>query len=241
MAIPKSVGFPAMAFAAVALLVPSPVFAQAPVRVGGDIKPPVRTEYVAPVYPPIAVQARVEGVVILELLIGTDGSVRQSRVLRQNALLDGAAVEAVKKWKYTPTLLNGVPTEVLTTVTVTFNLSRSTQPVVTVEATINKDGTVQDPRVVSIPPAEIAQPLRQVVATPVDPHVIVVPSGYAVVDVTIGQDGAVREVKLIKGDEKLAAAALDAVRQWRYPPTLLNGVPIEVKMTVLVPIKAPGQ
>ena len=222
MAIPKSVGFPAMAFAAVALLVPSPVFAQAPVRVGGDIKPPVRTEYVAPVYPLIAQQARVEGVVILELLIGTDGSVRQARLLRQSALLDGAAVEAAKKWRYTPTLLNGTPTEVLTTVTVTFNLSRSMQPAVIVDA------------------AEMVQPPALPVSAPADPKVIVVPAGYAIVDVTVGKDGTVREAKLIKGDEKLAAAALDAVRQWRYPPTLLNGVPIEVKMTVLVPIKAPG-
>jgi protein TonB len=56
--------------------------------------------------------------------------------------------------------------------------------------------------------------------------------------VTIAKDGTVRQVTLIKGDATLAAPALEAVRRWRYPPTLLNGAPIEVVMTVLVPIRS---
>jgi TonB family protein len=241
MAIPKSVGFPAMLLAAVAVVSPSSVFAQAPVRVGGDIKPPVRTEYVAPVYPPIAQQAKIQGTVVLEIVIGPTGAVTEARSLRQNPLLDAAAVDAVRKWKYTPTLLNGAAVPVIMTVTLNFDLGKDRQSPVIIEATINKDGSVRDTRVINIPPAEIAQPLRQVVAAPADPQVIVVPAGYAIVDVTVGKDGMVREAKLIKGDEKLAAAALDAVRLWRYQPTLLNGVPIEVKMTVLVPIKSSGR
>jgi protein TonB len=66
--------------------------------------------------------AKVQGMVIIEATIARDGSVKDARVLRPVALLDTAALEAVKQWKYTPTLLNGSPVEVLMTVTVNFQL-----------------------------------------------------------------------------------------------------------------------
>jgi len=62
--------------------------------------------------------ARVQGIVIVEATIGVDGRVQDARVLRSIPLLDAAAVEAVKQWEYTPTLLNGVPVPVIMTVTV---------------------------------------------------------------------------------------------------------------------------
>ena len=92
-------------------------------RVGGAIKPPVKTKDVRPQYPPIAQSARVQGVVIIEATIGPGGSVQDARVLRSIPLLDGAALEAVKQWEFTPTLLNGVPVPVIMTVTVQFTLS----------------------------------------------------------------------------------------------------------------------
>jgi len=231
---------PSAALAAVLLLTVSPAAAQTPVRVGGDIKPPVRTEYVAPVYPALAQQAKIQGTVVLEIVIGPTGAVTDTRVLRQNPLLDAAALDAVRKWKYTPTLLNGAPVPVIMTVTLTFDLGKDRQSPVITEAPINTDGTVRDPRVVNIPPAEFAQPVGPFVSTPANPKVIVVPQGYVIAEVTIAKDGTVRQVTLIKGDATLAAPALDAVRRWRYAPTLLNGAPIEVVMTVLVPIKSPG-
>jgi protein TonB len=53
-------------------------------------------------------------------------------------------------------------------------------------------------------------------------------------DALIGTDGRVREVKVINGHPLLAQAAMDAVRQWRYEPTLLNGRPVEVLLEVVV-------
>ena len=94
-----------------------------PVRPGAGIKLPVRTRYVAPEYPEIARNARVEGIVIIEAIIGIDGSVENARVLRSSPLLDNAALKAVRGWKYTPTLLNGRPTAVIMTVTVRFDLN----------------------------------------------------------------------------------------------------------------------
>ena len=99
---------------------PPPVQA---VRVGGQIKEPKKLKNVPPVYPDIAKQARVQGVVILECTISPQGKVTDVKVLRGIPLLDQAATDAVKQWVYTPTLLNGVPVPVIMTVTVNFKLS----------------------------------------------------------------------------------------------------------------------
>jgi protein TonB len=94
----------------------------APVRPGGNIQPPRKTVHVAPVYPAIARANKVQGLVILEAVIGENGRVRNVRVLRSIPLLDAAAVEAVRQWVFSPTLLNGEPVPVVMTVTVAFEL-----------------------------------------------------------------------------------------------------------------------
>jgi protein TonB len=90
--------------------------------VGGNIKPPTKTKDVRPVYPAIAQSARVQGVVIVEATIGPDGRVAEAKVLRSIPLLDAAALDAVKQWVFTPTLLNGTAVPVIMTVTVNFTL-----------------------------------------------------------------------------------------------------------------------
>jgi TonB family protein len=94
------------------------------VRVGGQIKQPAKTKHVAPVYPPIAQSARVQGVVILDVLIGTDGHVVDARVLRSIPLLNQAAIDAIMQWEFTPTRLNGAPVPVMMTATMSFSLSQ---------------------------------------------------------------------------------------------------------------------
>ena len=96
--------------------------ADPPLRVGGTIKPPVKLKNVNPVYPPDALEAKVQGVVILEARIERDGTVSRARVLRSIPMLDDAAVEAVRQWEFTPTLLNGAPVPIMMTVTVNFTL-----------------------------------------------------------------------------------------------------------------------
>ena len=102
---------------------PPPAPAKPTVRVGGSIQPPRKIQHVAPVYPELARAARKEGLVILEAVIGEDGAVRSVRVLRSIPLLDRAAVDAVRQWRFTPTLLNGEPVPVVMTVTVGFVLT----------------------------------------------------------------------------------------------------------------------
>jgi len=101
---------------------PQPGWPPNAVRVGGNMKVPVKTKHVAPVYPPIAQSANVQGVVILEALLGPDGKVQDARILRSIPLLDQAALDAVKQWEFTPTLLNGSPVPVIMTATMQFTL-----------------------------------------------------------------------------------------------------------------------
>ena len=101
---------------------PPPPTPAKPIRVGGTIREPKKIVDVAPIYPAIAQQVHKEGVVILEAVINETGNVVGVRLLRSEPLLDQAAIDAVRAWKYTPTLLNGVPVQVLMTITVQFRL-----------------------------------------------------------------------------------------------------------------------
>jgi protein TonB len=94
-----------------------------PLRVGGNIRPPAKTRHVNPVYPPDAQAERVQGVVILEVTISETGQVSEARVLRSVPLLDQAAVDAVRQWEFSPTLLNGNAVPIIMTVTVQFTLN----------------------------------------------------------------------------------------------------------------------
>ena len=94
------------------------VSADGTVRVGGGIQPPVKVKDVRPVYPQDARDAGVQGVVVIDIRIEPDGRVGSAKVLRSVPMLDQAALDAVRQWEFTPTLLNGVPVPVMMTVTV---------------------------------------------------------------------------------------------------------------------------
>ena len=95
-----------------------------PVRVGGNIKAPLKLVNVNPVYPASMRAAGRTGVVPLDALIGTDGTVVFARVVSASVHPDfaDAAIEAVRQWKFSPTLLNGKPVEVWMGVTINFSL-----------------------------------------------------------------------------------------------------------------------
>jgi len=108
-----------------AVLPPPPPVPPQPtlVRPGGQVREPKKIVHVPPVYPDIARNNHIEGLVILEAVINEAGVVERIKVLRSHTLLDSAAIEAVKQWRYTPTLLNGTPVSVLMTITVNFKLN----------------------------------------------------------------------------------------------------------------------
>lgn len=99
------------------------LLANPPLRVGGQVRPPIRVKEVAPVYPAIAKSAQVQGDVVIEATIDEAGKVADAKVVKSVPMLDQAALDAVRQWEYRPSLLNGVPTPVVMTVTVKFTRS----------------------------------------------------------------------------------------------------------------------
>jgi protein TonB len=95
-----------------------------PLRVGTGVQDAKLAFAPRPVYPQIAKAARSQGVVKIEATIATDGRIKDLRVVSGPPLLVNAALEAVRQWRYQPTLLNGAPVEVLTEIDINFTLTQ---------------------------------------------------------------------------------------------------------------------
>jgi TonB family protein len=297
------------------------------VRVGGNIKPPTKTVDVKPVYPAIARSARVQGVVICEVLIGPDGKVADAHILRSIPLLDEAALDAVRLWEFTVTLLNGNPVPVIMTATVNFVLDGRAPPTLsistpvtimfeagvqrakilefisqvtglvvgadadaapalntTVETLERRNVTVEEALAAILEPVgltySVAGPNSIIVRQVKGPGSSTLPGGVPVeygqaanwpvdavrvggdikpptkirdvrpaypevaqkarvqgvviCEVLIGPEGWVTDARVLRSIPLLDQAAFDAVRQWEFTPTLLNGNPVPVIMTVTV-------
>lgn len=96
---------------------------QEPVVIKSNISLPKRIKYVHPVYPPDAIKARVEGTVVVEAVIGKDGKIKSAIIIKPLPLLSLAALEAVKKWEFTPMIVGGETKEFTLTVTINFKLT----------------------------------------------------------------------------------------------------------------------
>jgi TonB family protein len=235
---------------------------QAPIRVGGDIAPPRKLKDVRPVYPDAARAARITGVVILEVTIGPDGRVADARVLRSQPMLDQAAVDAVRQWEFQPLLLNGQPTSVLMTVTVNFSLDSSFEialdrakqyyaqgqfdeadrALAQARTTLAQERTAGGavPAASAAPPVRIGGDVREPKkirdVKPVYPPEALAAGvrGVVIIEAVIGTDGTVSDARILRSVPLLDQAALDAVRQWQFTTTYLNGVATPVIMTVTV-------
>src|ERR1700682_389489 len=103
---------------------PPPKPAQQRIRQGGSVQAALLVNKVQPVYPPLARQTRISGTVRLHALISKSGTVESLEGISGHPLLVRAAMDAVQQWKYKPTLLNGDPVEVDTTIDVIFSLNQ---------------------------------------------------------------------------------------------------------------------
>jgi protein TonB len=93
------------------------------IRVGGNVQSAKLVRQPKPVYPPLAKQARIQGTVRFQAIIGKDGTIQNLQLVSGHPLLVPSATEAVKQWVYQPTLLNGEPVEVVTQIDVNFTLT----------------------------------------------------------------------------------------------------------------------
>ncbi|MCC6391854.1 MAG: energy transducer TonB [Bryobacterales bacterium] len=93
------------------------------IRVGGNVQSAKLIRQPKPAYPPLAKQARIQGTVRFQAIIGKDGTIQNLQLISGHPLLVPSATEAVKQWVYQPTLLNGEPVEVVTQIDVNFTLS----------------------------------------------------------------------------------------------------------------------
>ena len=118
---------PGANFGTMSMSIPAPPPSSDPnvkrITIGGNVQQAKLVSQPRPVYPPLAKQARIQGVVQLQALIGVDGAVKNLQVVTGHPLLVQAALEAVQQWTYQQTLLNGQPVEVLTQIDVNFTLS----------------------------------------------------------------------------------------------------------------------
>jgi periplasmic protein TonB len=106
----------------IVLAPPQPPKPHGPVRIADLPVPPRKIVDARPVYPEIARQVKREGTVVMEAVLDTAGRVTQLRVIQSVPLLDQAALDAVRQWRYTPTTLGGQPVSVLMTITIRFTL-----------------------------------------------------------------------------------------------------------------------
>jgi TonB family protein len=213
---------------------PIPMQTHGAVRVSAGVVAGLMDHMVAPVYPPIAKAAHVQGVVVLHALLSKTGDIEDLQLISGPPMLTAAAMDAVKQWKYRPYLLNGVPTEVETTINVNFMFEASPK----VDAVGASAAAGDGPLWVSsaaMGPYRVER-VTPVCSPPADAHL----PGMVVLDVIISTEGAVKDVRVLSGAKSLEDCSMAAVRQWRYKPYLVDGVPREVETTVVLDLSFAG-
>jgi TonB family protein len=192
--------------------------------------PPV-VRKVDPTYPPLARQARISGVVRLMVTIQADGSVNHIQVENGHPLLVPAAIEAVKQWAF-----QAPGKEVTSLIEVPFNIG-DVAPVGSLppDAPRKSAATPSMIRVGSnVQSAKLVQHVDPVYPQTARAEGV---EGNVTLQITIGQDGSVESAFPTEGNPLLAQAAVDAVKRWKYQPTLLNDAPVKVQTTVTVPFE----
>jgi TonB family protein len=238
------------------------------VRVSRGVSQAMIVKKVQPEYPQEAREQRIQGEVVLRIIVSREGEVSKVTLISGHPLLAPAAKDAVKQWKYQPYLLNGYPVEVETEAVVVFRLEpldRASDAAPPDQPRAAATGVAGDAPggipggqtggviggIISSTPAtmpKIATPQRVRVSQGVSAGLLlkrVNPEyppdarrariqGTVVLHVLISKAGDIATVELVSGHPMLAPAAIDAVKQWKYKPYLLNGSPVEVDTEILV-------
>jgi len=226
------------------------------------IKPPKLVREVKPVYPEAARKAGIEGVVILEATTDSYGRVASVKVLRGDPPLDQAAVDALKQWVYEPMIIDGKPRPVVFTVTMRFDLDDMKKPDVSgvvggviggVEGAVQ--GGVEGGVVGGVPGGvgavedlkqfegdavravgDVKPPTLIKQVNPVYPEAArkAGVEGVVILEAKADEQGNVVDARILRSVAPLDQAAIDAVKQWKYEPMVLDGKPRKVIFTVTV-------
>lgn len=227
-----------------AALVTSQDSPQPPDRVPDDAMQTLLIKKVNPRYPPLARQARIQGMVILKIVIGKAGNVQSLQLVKGHPMLAPAAFEAVRQWRYQPYLSNGKAAEVETNVQVNFfigptpaaeNIAEDPLGGPPAPQSSNDPGTPKRVRVSE----SIMQALLVHKVDPVNPGPSAHTQNPVVLKAVIDRSGAVKYLQVVSGQPPLVRPAIEAAKQWKYQPFLSNGDPVEVETTVHVDFEKP--
>jgi TonB family protein len=179
------------------------------------------THRIEPQYPEEARRRSIQGQVVVRFVIDKEGNTTDVFAIEGDPLLRDAAVAAVKQWKFKPYLLNGEPIQVETNATLGFKLNPPLDPGPPGKLRVSQDVAERDI-------------LRKV--NPVYPAVAVINHihGIVILSGTIDTKGNMVDVKPVSGHPVLVDAAVQAVKQWKYKPYMLNGQPVAVETTVKI-------
>ncbi len=203
-----------------------------PLRVGGEVKPPRLIKKVIPIYPKKCKEEGIEGTVILEATTDKKGNIVKVKVLRPtHPELDKSAIEAVKQWKYEPYIKNGKPRAVTFTVTVAFKLGR--------EVKKKKRVVLKEPvRIdVKLKPPKLIKKVMPIYPKKCKEKGI---EGTVILETTLDKKGNIKKIKVLKSAHpELDESAIEAVKQWRYEPYIVDGKPRSVIFTITITFKIP--
>ena len=194
------------------------------------IEVPMKVKYakilrtVDPNYPPEARAKGIQGTVWLKGMIGTDGRAHDLQLVSGPRALVGAAEAAVRQWTFEPATFDGKPRAVPWQFHLRFRL----------------DETTEAPKNIALSREAMTHKLVRQVAPdyPAEAQRKGI-HGDVVLRALVGQDGRVKSVERISGNLILAKAAIHAVRQWVYEPTLIHGEPVDVHLIVTVSFAPP--
>ena len=237
-----------------------PLYPGSSPKEGEKVMPPKLVREVSPVYPEAARKAGVEGVVILEATTDTYGGVAKVKVLRSIPLLDQAAIDALKQWVYEPVIVDGKPVPMTFTVTVQFKLDDKKPEVggvvggiyggveggvqggVTggVEGGVAGGVSGQDLKafekgaVRAVGKIEPPKLLKEV--APVYPEIArqAQVEGTVILEIKADEQGHIVDVRVLHSIPLLDMSAIEAVKQWKYEPLVIDGKPRPVIFTVTV-------
>jgi TonB family protein len=230
---------------------------------GGELPVPERRNAPMGQYPGTVVLRGVKGVVIVEAILDREGRVRTTRIVQSVPELDRYAVEFVRQSRYRPTIVKGAPVDVALYVPIRFGLPSEPTPgeraalalayyregrrsIAAQAAALalyhaNRDvarigrlASLKD--ILTVESGSITEPRRIHYVDPEYPSFAIRArvEGSVALSGIIDREGRVARVKVVRGINGLDAAAIDAVLQWRYEPSMLDGQPVTVLMSVVV-------